>query len=89
MDWEEKENLGEEKEEERKEQDKEGENFPVYSDWDADLEEQDRKNQELENRKNKDRKTLQTGPNSSSVDTFTDKPSTSSIEHLGNLSSAS
>ena len=57
--------------------------------WDADLEEQDRKTQGLEDQRNKDRKSSQTGPDSSLVDTCTQKPSKSSIEQLGNEFSAS
>ena len=55
---------------ERKEKDKEDDKFSVCSDWDVDLEDQDRKNQELDDQKNKNRKIPQTGPNSSSVDTL-------------------
>ena len=51
----------------------------MCSDWDADLEDQ----------KNKDRKTPQTSPCVSSVDTFTHKPSRFSIEQLHNQCSAS
>ena len=61
----------------------------MCSDWYAYLEEQDRKDQNLEDQKNKDRKTPQTGPNSSSVDTLTHKPYKSSIKQLHNQSSAS
>ena len=43
----------------------------------------------IEDQKDNDRKTPQTGPKSSSVDTFTPKPSKSSIKQLGNQSSAS
>ena len=61
----------------------------MCSDWDAKLEEQERNNQEIEDQKNNDRKMPQTRPKSSSVDTFTPQPSKSSIEQLGNQSSAS
>ena len=47
------------------------------------------KNQEIEDQKYNDRKTPQTGPKSSSVDTFTSKPSKPSIQQLGNQCSAS
>ena len=60
----------------------------MCSDWDADLEEQDRKNQQLEDQKDKEEKTPETGPACSSVDTFTHKPSTSSTEQLDNQSCA-
>ena len=59
LDW--KEDLGKE-EEEGKDHDKEEDNFSVCSDWDADLEEQNRKNQEIEDQKNNDRKTPQPSP---------------------------
>ena len=61
----------------------------MCSDWDADLEEQDRKNQEIEDQKNNDRKTPQPSPKPSSVDTFTPKPLKYSIKQLDNQSSAS
>ena len=64
-------------EEERKDQDKE-DNFSVCSYWDADFKEQEKKNQEKEDQKDNDRKTPQTGPKSSSVDTFTPQPYKSS-----------
>ena len=86
FDWDE--GLGEE-EEERKEQDKEESNFSVCSDWDTDLEEKERKNQEIEDQKNNDRRTPQPSPKHLSVDTFTSKPSKSSIKQLDNQSSAS
>ena len=76
--------LGEE--EERKEQDKGENKFSVCSDWDADLEEQEMKNPELEDQKNNNRKTPQTGPKSLSVDAFTPKPSKSTTEQLCNQS---
>ena len=61
----------------------------MYSDWDADLKEQDRKNQELEDQKNNDRKTPQPGPKPTPVDTFTPPLSKPSINQLGNQSSVS
>ena len=85
MDWEEV--LWEE--EERKEQDKEEYNFSVCSDWDADLEEWDRNNQEIEDHKNNDRKTPQPSLKLSLVDTFTPKPFKPSTEQLDNQSSLS
>ena len=42
--------------------------------WDDDLKEQERKSQEIEDQKNNDRKTPQTGPKSLSVNTFTPQP---------------
>ena len=76
MDWEE-EDIREEKEQERKEQDEKEDNFSVCCvlRLECRLEEEDRKHQMLEDQKNKDRKTPQTGPNSSSVDTFTHRSS--------------
>ena len=61
----------------------------MSSDWDEDLEEQERKNQEIEDQKDNDRKTPQTGPKFSSVHTFTPHPCKSSIKQLDNQSSAS
>ena len=43
----------------------------------------------MEDQKDNNRKTPQTSPISSSVDTFTPKPSKSSIKQLGNQSSVS
>ena len=83
--WEE-EDLGEEKEEE---DDKEEEYLSVCSEWDADLEEQNKKHREIEDQKNKNRKTPKTGPDSSSVDTLTHSPSESFIKQFGNQSSMS
>ena len=72
-----------------KEEDKEDNNFSVCSGWEADLGEQDRENQECEDQKNKDRKTPQTSPNSSSFDTFTHKAFKVSMEQLGTQPSVS
>ena len=56
----------------------------MSSDWDEDLQEQERKNQELEDKKDNDRKTPQTDPKSSSVGTFTPQPSKSTIKQATN-----
>ena len=45
------------KEDESQEQNKDKDNFSVVSDWDADLEEHDRKNLEVQEQKNNDNKT--------------------------------
>ena len=74
---------------ERKEQDKEKDNFSMCSDSDADLEKQDRKNQEIEDQKSNDRKTPHPSPKPSSVDAFTPKPSKSCIKQFNNQSGAS
>ena len=48
--------------------------YPMSLDWDEDLEKQERKNQEIEDQKDNDRKTPQMRPKSSSIDTFTPQP---------------
>ena len=63
--------------------------YPMSLDWDEDLKEQERKNQEIEDQKKNDRKTPKTGLKSSSVDTFTPHAPKSSIEQLNNRSSTS
>ena len=61
----------------------------MYSDWDADLEEQDWKNLEMKEQKNHDNKTPQSSPKPTSFDTLTLQPSIPSIDRFGNQISAS
>ena len=59
------------KQEEGNDQDKGEDNLPVCSDWDVDLEEQDRKNQEIKDQKTIEGKTPQDSPTSLSATLFT------------------
>ena len=58
---------------------REGNEFPVSSVWDEDLEKQERKNQEIEDQKDCEGKTPQTSPTFLLATTFTPQPQNSSI----------
>ena len=72
--------LEDSEEEEENDQSKEEDNFSVCLDWDTDLEEQDRKNQQVENKKDNEGNTPQNNPTSLSITALTLQPPESTIE---------
>ena len=74
-------------EEKVNDQDKGEDNFSVCLDWDSDLKEQGRKNQEINNQKDNEGKTPQNSPTSLSATTITLQPSESSLKQLTEKSS--
>ena len=74
-------------EEEGKDQDKGEDNFSECLDWDADLKEQDRKNQEIKDQKDNEGKTALNSPKFLSSTIFTLQPLESSIKQFTKRSS--